>query len=70
MWVYLSFRTNNVDDHVVQQNSGLMVDLKKVSGKELIKNNHNLVHANLPYSMIQGSLPFIMLLLSFSVLLT
>ncbi|XP_068451388.1 protein SSUH2 homolog isoform X2 [Clinocottus analis] len=36
--------TNNVEDHVVQQNSGLNVDLKSVSGKELFKNSHYLLY--------------------------
>uniref|UniRef100_A0A8C3AC93 Protein SSUH2 homolog n=1 Tax=Cyclopterus lumpus TaxID=8103 RepID=A0A8C3AC93_CYCLU len=37
-------RTNNVEDYVVEQNSGLKVDLHKVSGKELFKNNQNLLY--------------------------
>lgn len=38
------FRTNNVEDHVVEQNSGLQIDdLRSVSGKELFKNNQYLV---------------------------
>ncbi|XP_034388998.1 protein SSUH2 homolog isoform X2 [Cyclopterus lumpus] len=36
--------TNNVEDYVVEQNSGLKVDLHKVSGKELFKNNQNLLY--------------------------
>ncbi|XP_037303862.2 protein SSUH2 homolog isoform X1 [Pungitius pungitius] len=36
--------TNNMADHVVQQNSGLIVNLQDVSGKELIKNNQNLLY--------------------------
>ncbi|TKS70760.1 Protein SSUH2 -like protein [Collichthys lucidus] len=34
---------NQVDDHVVEQNSGLRIDdLRSVSGKELFKNNQYL----------------------------
>lgn len=48
LYVYLCifvFRTNQVEDHVVQQNSGLQVDdLRSVSGKELFKNNQYLVN--------------------------
>ncbi|XP_051271541.1 protein SSUH2 homolog [Dicentrarchus labrax] len=37
--------TNNVEDHVVEQNSGLVMDnLCSVSGKELFKNNHYLLY--------------------------
>ncbi|XP_054473001.1 protein SSUH2 homolog [Anoplopoma fimbria] len=37
--------TNNVEDHVVQQNSGLQVDdLRSVSGKELFKNSQYLIY--------------------------
>lgn len=37
-------RLNNVEDHVVSQNSGMDVgDLSAVSGKELFKNNQYLV---------------------------
>lgn len=37
-------RTNHVEDHVVEQNSGLKIDnLRSVSGKELFKNNQYLV---------------------------
>lgn len=41
------FRTNNVEDHTVEQNSGLKVDdLRSVSGKELFKNNQYLVNTH------------------------
>ncbi|XP_023271924.1 protein SSUH2 homolog [Seriola lalandi dorsalis] len=37
--------TNHVEDHVVEQNSGLKVDdLRSVSGKELFKNNQFLLY--------------------------
>ncbi|KAM7422021.1 hypothetical protein PAMA_010211 [Pampus argenteus] len=37
--------TNNVEDHVVQQNSGLHIDdLRSVSGKELFKNSQYLLY--------------------------
>ncbi|XP_029359109.1 protein SSUH2 homolog isoform X2 [Echeneis naucrates] len=37
--------TNNIEDHVVEQNSGLDVsDLQSVSGKELFKNNQYLLY--------------------------
>ncbi|KAG7493799.1 SSUH2-like [Solea senegalensis] len=37
--------TNHVDDHLVQQDSGLNVDdLRSVSGKELFKNNNYLIY--------------------------
>ncbi|XP_068578277.1 protein SSUH2 homolog [Cebidichthys violaceus] len=36
--------SNHVEDHVVQQNSGLTIDLKSVSGKELFKNSHILLY--------------------------
>ncbi|XP_071351266.1 protein SSUH2 homolog [Trachinotus anak] len=37
--------TNHVEDHVVEQNSGLKVDeLQSVSGKELFKNNQYLLY--------------------------
>ncbi|GAA6216878.1 protein SSUH2 homolog [Lates japonicus] len=37
--------TNNVEDHTVEQNSGLKVDdLRSVSGKELFKNNQYLLY--------------------------
>ncbi|XP_036958203.1 protein SSUH2 homolog [Acanthopagrus latus] len=37
--------TNNVEDHVVEQNSGLQIDdLRSVSGKELFKNNQYLLY--------------------------
>lgn len=37
--------TNNVEDHVIEQNSGLKVDdLRSVSGKELFKNNQYLLY--------------------------
>ncbi|XP_061582960.1 protein SSUH2 homolog [Cololabis saira] len=37
--------TNNVEDHVVEQNSGLKVeDLSSVSGKELFKNSQYMVY--------------------------
>ncbi|XP_059186335.1 protein SSUH2 homolog [Centropristis striata] len=37
--------TNNIEDHVVEQNSGLKVDdLRSVSGKELFKNNQYLLY--------------------------
>ncbi|XP_019716110.1 protein SSUH2 homolog [Hippocampus comes] len=37
--------TNHVEDHVVEQNSGLKIDnLRSVSGKELFKNNQYLVY--------------------------
>ncbi len=40
-------RTNNVEDHVVEQNSGLKIDnLSSVSGKELFKNSQYLVHTH------------------------
>lgn len=36
---------NNVEDHVVEQNSGLNVaDLQSVTGKELFKNNQYLLY--------------------------
>lgn len=38
-------RINHVEDHVINQNSGMnMDDLRSVSGKELFKNNQYLVH--------------------------
>lgn len=38
------FRVNNVEDHVVNQNSGMNVDeLRSVTGKELFKNSQYLV---------------------------
>lgn len=45
IFVYICvFRTNNVEDHVVEQKSGLKIDdLRSVSGKELFKNNQYLV---------------------------
>lgn len=37
-------RVNNVEDHVVNQNSGMNIDdLRSVSGKELFKNSQYLV---------------------------
>lgn len=37
--------TNNVEDHVVEQNSGLKIDdLRSVSGKELFKNSQYLLY--------------------------
>lgn len=39
------FRTNHVEDYVVDQNSGLTADeLRLAHGKELFKNNQFLVH--------------------------
>lgn len=41
------FRINHVEDHVINQNSGMnMDDLRSVSGKELFKNSQYLVHIN------------------------
>ncbi|XP_062272175.1 protein SSUH2 homolog isoform X2 [Scomber scombrus] len=36
--------TNNMEDHVVEQNSGLTADLKSVTGKELFKNSQYLLY--------------------------
>ncbi|TNN45122.1 Protein SSUH2 [Liparis tanakae] len=36
--------TNNVEDYVVQHTSGMKVDLKEVTGKELFKNNQSLLY--------------------------
>ncbi|XP_044024839.1 protein SSUH2 homolog [Siniperca chuatsi] len=37
--------TNHVEDHMVEQNSGLNIDdIRSVSGKELFKNSHYLVY--------------------------
>lgn len=39
------FRTNHVEDQLVEQKSGLKAnDLHSVSGKELFKNSQYLVH--------------------------
>lgn len=41
------FRKTNVDNHVVEQNSGLKVDdLRSVSGKELFKNSQYMVNTH------------------------
>lgn len=40
-----AFRTNNSDDYVVEQSSGLQIDnLSKVSGKELFRDSQYMVN--------------------------
>lgn len=40
-----TFRTNNSDDYVVEQSSGLQIDnLSKVSGKELFRDSQYMVN--------------------------